>query len=1547
MIKPNWDKFKAKFSENPQTNFEYFCYLLFCIEYNKPYGVFRYKNQAGIETSPISDGNSDIVGWQAKFYSDSLSKHSKDLVDSIEKAQKKNEDITKIIFYTNSVFGPGRNGDDPQAKTNAEAKAQKLNIKLEWRTASYFESPFVSITNNDIACHFFAGESIYDQINQKRTHTERVLNNIRSQIIFNSNYYKINRFNVIQKIESTLVSHKVCILSGIGGVGKTAIIKQFCEKIKDDIPFYIFRGNEFQVNQVDKLFGKYTLEDFLRIHENYKTKVIVIDSAEKLLDINYQDPFKDFITAFISKKWNVIFTTRLNYLDDLNFLLTNILQVIPNHINIEILSNDELTSISEELIFQLPEDSKLLDFIKNPFYLSKYLSLYTDGKTDYKNFKDNIWKNNFTNPSLEKCFLDFAFKRAKEGSLYTEIECSDGSLEKLRQNGVLEHETGLGYFISHDIYEEMALDKLINKSFDRSKNIPDFLEKIGSSLPIRRAFRNWISEKLYLEESVDNIIDTIFDNTSDIPSYWKDELLVSILLSDYSNSFFENFNNELLENNYTLLERIAFLLRTACKDIDTSLLSNLGIKYDEIGITNSFFTQPKGKGWKSYINYIYNNLDTLKLDTVKFTLPILTDWNNKTKQGNTTKASALIALKYYELINQDDSYKYHSYIEDICEIIINGSSEIKDDLSSLFDNIIGKKSIARQNEYYELIKIILFNSLESLEIYKNLPNKVLELTKLYWVKPQEKKQKTGSRFQSYESIEVEDAFNLAGKYENDYFPPSAYQTPIYFLLKSHFKITLDFITGFINESVEYYAKSTWKYKDDIKQIDIKLDENIHIEQYHSQALWNMYRGTSEYPVMPYLLQSIHMALEKFLLEYGKHEETKALETLLIELIQKSKSSSISAIVTSVVLAYPNKTFETALMLFRVKDFIQADSIRQSNESQAKMICRIGAGLNPFFEKERLETCDAKYRQLHLRYIFLNYQLFKTEDIGESESSKRQKALWDILDSYYDNTSKEDKFWRIALSRMDSRNLISEVVETNEKDSCVKIALTPKNLPQDLIQLQEEIENDNKLKYLPLANWARNKIEGNEDCKKYMQFEENPLLAIEQIQELLTLSTEDRNHLVLNETFAHVCITCIKEYCDQLSNEQKSLCAEILVEFAKSSIVDTYYHQLGNGVHEAIENLPIVTNINPETHKDIKLILLLNLFNDRKIGMSQTGLDDYAIKAINDYSFGDLEGFISAYLALKPKFICLINPINGSKDITAFIKQNSTEIEKFINDEKLEVNIKTNSLSDLVVAFKMIPSPMSSSFQKELARNIISLVIPRVLNRLYSDEKISYGLKSSFLKILANFILKSSQEEVGVYLDIALNEFKPCKECITLLTEIIFAQDREENYYDNFWNIWKILRDKIIDMSKNNSNSNVNDIIKVYLLSGNLWKENVTKWHSLTNQNKRFIKKLIEDINQPSPVLYSISKLLTDIGSEFLNDGVEWIANLIKKNPKLSNAKLEIDTIYYLEIVIRKYIFLERKNIKKNRFNRENVLTILNFLVDKNSTSAYMLRESII
>ena len=94
------------------------------------------------------------------------------------------------------------------------------------------------------------------------------------------------------------------------------------------------------------------------------------------------------------------------------------------------------------------------------------------------------------------------------------------------------------------------------------------------------------------------------------------------------------------------------------------------------------------------------------------------------------------------------------------------------------------------------------------------------------------------------------------------------------------------------------------------------------------------------------------------------------------------------------------------------------------------------------------------------------------------------------------------------------------------------------------------------------------------------------------------------------------------------------------------------------------------------------------------------------------------------------------------------------------------------------------------------------------------------------------------------------------------------------------------------------------------------------------------------------VLYSISKFLNQIGSSFLDKGIIWIADIFSKNTNLQTEDVNPNTIYYLEIIARKYVYLNRTKLKTNRFMKEKVLTLLDFLVSKGSVNGYLLREDI-
>ena len=73
----------------------------------------------------------------------------------------------------------------------------------------------------------------------------------------------------------------------------------------------------------------------------------------------------------------------------------------------------------------------------------------------------------------------------------------------------------------------------------------------------------------------------------------------------------------------------------------------------------------------------------------------------------------------------------------------------------------------------------------------------------------------------------------------------------------------------------------------------------------------------------------------------------------------------------------------------------------------------------------------------------------------------------------------------------------------------------------------------------------------------------------------------------------------------------------------------------------------------------------------------------------------------------------------------------------------------------------------------------------------------------------------------------------------------------------------------------------------------------------------------------------------------------WISEILNNNKNLWTDKLETNTIYYIENIVKKYIYKDREKIRKMKKLKQEVLIILDFLVEKGSVVGYMLRENIL
>ena len=184
--------------------------MLFCREFNQEKGIFRFRNQSAIETDPI-EKDGQIIGWQAKFYDTPLSSKKDELIGFVERAKRDYPTITKLLIYTNKEWGQTK-GKPPQGLIDVENRSKELGIKLRWNMASFFESEFVSIRNENISKHFFRPDkSIFDQIEAQELHSENILADIRTRAIFGDQNIEIDRKSILKELKNKLL--QIVILS--------------------------------------------------------------------------------------------------------------------------------------------------------------------------------------------------------------------------------------------------------------------------------------------------------------------------------------------------------------------------------------------------------------------------------------------------------------------------------------------------------------------------------------------------------------------------------------------------------------------------------------------------------------------------------------------------------------------------------------------------------------------------------------------------------------------------------------------------------------------------------------------------------------------------------------------------------------------------------------------------------------------------------------------------------------------------------------------------------------------------------------------------------------------------------------------------------------------------------------------------------------------------------------------------------------------------------------------------------------------------------------
>lgn len=810
---------------------------------------------------------------------------------------------------------------------------------------------------------------------------------------------------------------------------------------------------------------------------------------------------------------------------------------------------------------------------------------------------------------------------------------------------------------------------------------------------------------------------------------------------------------------------------------------------------------------------------------------------------------------------------------------------------------------------------------------------------------------------------MESRYGLTEKHSFNYFPSSANQTPVKWLLQIAFHETLEFIIDFTNRAVESYSQSDYG-KEDVVKITLYINEK-EISQHLSLAIWSMYRGNGS-PVVPSVLQSVHMALESILLELSQIIKPEIIQKILFKILIQSKSTSLTSLVCSVVLANPDKFYDIALILFKAIELFHMDTIRSTNEFQAKSLYSIGCGMDKIrdilYTDERLKSCEDKHRGLNLESLFLNYQFFGVKGFTEKQNAEFIEKLYGIIDQHKSNASKNKSFG-ILLARMDRRNLNPKV--SKQDDNHLLIEFSPKELSDEHRKESEQAQNQYQemFKYSSLRVWSDFLIgeRSQNKNKKQEEYDNNPLIALSETKQLVEDLKLGRNGIgMLDYSIpAFSCSKLLIEHKDKLSIEDKAFCKEIVRSTISNLFADDYAYQISDGVEASVHAIPSLVKEYPEEAEDYISLMVLTLLDETPIGHYKR-ICDYIIESIHKSKLWEqnekvAQSVLFGYVKLKPIYNIIVAEIRKEQGWGRISKRSIIEKLDEINFDftfgniSFDINdVDSLGIHGLEIVFQLIPSDTKNIINLNIYEKSLPSLASQLLKDRRSDKDDSniYSLRLHVFKRFAHFILHRDITEIDTFLEPFLNSFSSTEETASFIGELVSAEDLLNNY-EQFWYIWDRLFLKIKELCINPRGYHLKEIIINYLLAWRWWREGIEEWRSLRNENLSLYTNASKELGSIPAVLYSIVRVLNTIGANFKVEGIDWIHAIVSTNSSLSLNDLESNTLYYLEKFLRKFIFINRKNIKEEIRLKNKVIPILDFMIERGSIHGYLLRESIL
>ena len=1392
-------------------------------------------------------------------------------------------------------------------------------------------------------------------IERLAAHSRLVLGSISERL---PNGVQIQRPALEASILEHLENSQVVLIAGVAGYGKSVLAKMVLLVRSEQTRVLAFKAEDLNNRSLARALavlettqGVQGIETAL---ESSPSSLVLIDGLEKIAEFESREAVAQLLGLLRSHKGaKAMLTVRSHAVE---MVYSNLLADLGVRvIDVPPLDDEELELAlrAGPLNYAEIRGSNLGSVLRVPFYLRLALAhstcVSTASSQAPNDLKQFLWLQAVTNPASagenmpdrrKRTFDETCLRRAQRVVQFVEQPSDTEAVAALLNDGILVADEYGRVAPAHDIFDDWSLHNYIRyKAMMAECNWPTFFETVGTHPGIRRAYRSWLADAVTRKEpEALDLVSRIFDEPS-IPPFWRDDSLVGMLRSEHAPAFIDEHEALLVQDGMARLHRLVHLLRVACKGPreDIPQLPTDSAFSKEIKIRHAL-TMPVGGAWGKLIQLVSSHLDKLKDADRPWIAGLIEDWLSGERDyyhlNDTTHAALAIGL--HVLCSFGTAWAARSevkkrFLNIVLKTLAAEPKQVAAFLQMYLD-ILKKNDDRRTSDADEiLIYALEFTNCGLLCYY--LPDFVIAvLWSLYISSDHDKKDWHD---------EIDTHFGLRAKSHSQFFPPSPYQGPFWQLLFAHPVKAVKNIVALCNHAAERYRDST--LQNEIIELTVPfLPEGRRF--LFSERMWLTYRGTT---VTPYMLQSALMALEKWLLE--AHTVGVDIAPCLEYVLRKSTSAFTLSVVASVLNAYPRLCSEKFLDLFRVREFIGMDRIRMVHESHAHAMASPRNPMSTAMQQERIGSNKLPHRRFDLESLIFRLQI---------EAPPLKETLWRILDNNKaaidaGDTSKETQLWRLALNRMDLREM-----KFGESTKDGHIPFETRELEPDLQQLVE----DGSKGWEITNNAARLSLWGNSffdaDAEQHRALYPSHIEAMAEFRLLEQVPIKENSYIPPNLP-ALIAAALIRLDSDEIKGETRAWAEDEICKAVATPVEcdewETMQRYSTDGSRPAAYVLSLALS------KTQQRELLLEALAEALTHPTDE-IRKYAIRGVQQF-FWKSEPTLArvCVLGLAHLAVMMGAALNISYDEREAAWKQSFGKARAKLLSRLKAGVLDEPQLDrqlcyfryLTPALETVPLDMNWEWSHSAMGMLVDAAATATESE--ADERdLSYEAQYDIAKLYARQLLYAMPERLRAEIPRLVNLCEQAPEFAAMVLEdVLIEQYGAGDSATNFWQLWDVATEICYRQSSSIlhgrwSRSKHEKLLRTLLFQSALFQS--VPWipdaHDFAILRKRpnFIRDSIQAIGTSTLGFECTVNLLEGVGR-----GVGVPGALIELQQALDGHTqenpLENEVILWkLETVLRVAIHEHAAAIKKNNPLRVAVLTFLDKMVDAGSSVAFQLRD---